>query len=280
MMYDIGNVILKIENVIDMQMLISLNEFEKESAKVDIVYRLHYVDVFPKSEEKIVYANSNLMVQKSLFGYRYIHFIEDRIFAITEENGNNFDIYLLKSIKEAKLHPYFLLSLLWIERIIVHKKEFLLHSAYVSYKEQGILFTAPSGGGKSTQAELWKVNKEADILNGDRSIVRKKDDKWMIYGTPYSGTSPYCVNITTPLNAIIILEKSMANQIERIGIKGFSKILAQTMINPWDKEMCNSIMELVKLVCEEIPIYKYSCRKDASAVEDLYRRLVEDGVLR
>lgn len=279
-MYDIGNVIFKIENIIDEQMIISLKEFDKKSSVADIEYQLHYVDAFPRCEAKIEYINSNLVVQKTLFGYRYIHFREEGIFAITEENGKTFDIYLLKSIQEAKLHSYFLLSLLWIERIIIHKKEFLLHSSYISYNGQGILFTAPSGGGKSTQAELWRENKNAKIINGDRSIVGKEDNRWMIYGIPYSGTSSYCENRNTPLNAIVILEKGKMNQLERIGLKGFSKIFSQTMINPWDKGMCNTIMELVGEACEDIPIYKYSCRKDVSAVDDLYRELIEDGVIR
>ncbi|WP_370839368.1 hypothetical protein [Intestinibacter bartlettii] len=35
-------------------------------------------------------------------------------------------------------------------------------------KDKGILFSAPSGTGKSTQADLWEKYENAEIINGDR----------------------------------------------------------------------------------------------------------------
>lgn len=186
---------------------------------------------------------------------------------------------MTKDALDTTFHRYFLPTLLGLERVLIYKNSFILHSSYISLDKQGILFTAPSGGGKSTQADLWMKYKKAEILNGDKNIVGKDNSNWYIYGTPFSGSSQYCVNRSTPLNAIIILEKGPENIVKRLDLKGFSKIFSQTTVNPWDQEFSAKIMDLIMRVCSEVPIYLYSCTKDESAVDDLYEVLVKDGVL-
>lgn len=175
--------------------------------------------------------------------------------------------------------PFFIPSLLCLERVLIEKETFVFHSSNINFKNQSILFTGNSGGGKSTQADLWAKYKDAEILNGDRNILGKEENQWFTYGTPFSGSSPYCVNKKNPLDAIIILEKGPINQIRRLDIQGFNQIFSQVTVNPWDKEFCNKIMDLIIQLCNEIPIYVYSCTKDESAVNYLYETLVKDGVI-
>lgn len=64
----------------------------------------------------------------------------------------------------------------------------VLHSSYiVTRQEQGILFSGPSGIGKSTQAALWQRYAGAEIVNGDRALVRP--DTGTVSGVFYAGTS-------------------------------------------------------------------------------------------
>ena len=46
-------------------------------------------------------------------------------------------------------------SLFALERRMLQKDSFILHSAYIRHRGRAILFSAPSGTGKSTQASLW-----------------------------------------------------------------------------------------------------------------------------
>ena len=64
----------------------------------------------------------------------------------------------------------------------------VLHSAYIITRQgQGILFSGPSGIGKSTQAALWQRYAGAEIVNGDRALVRP--DTGTVSGVFYAGTS-------------------------------------------------------------------------------------------
>ena len=46
------------------------------------------------------------------------------------------------------------------------KDSFILHASYVVRDGKALLFSAPSGTGKSTQAEFWHTRRGCDIING------------------------------------------------------------------------------------------------------------------
>lgn len=279
-MYRVGNVIFDILNVKNDNLIKGLADFRVASGVADIVYEIVYVDDF--SEFKIgdlIYGNESIAIERIDRGLRYYYLVDNSIYAIKDELGSHDYIYLCNDALDADFHRYFLPSLFCLERELINQQSFFFHSSYISYHNQAILFTAPSGGGKSTQADLWMQYKGAKILNGDRNTVGKEDASWFVYGTPFSGSSKYCVNKTTPLKAIIILEKGPVNMVKRLDIRGFNRVFSQVTVNTWDKDFCNRIMDLVMHLCNDVPVYIYSCKKDESAVEYLYNVLVKDGVI-
>ena len=56
-----------------------------------------------------------------------------------------------------------------------------LHSSYIIYHDKAILFTGPSGIGKTTQAELWRDYQGAEIINGDVTLIRKWDGRYCAF---------------------------------------------------------------------------------------------------
>ena len=106
-----------------------------------------------------------------------------------------------------------------METLFLRKNCLMLHAALIRWQGKGILFTAPSGTGKSTQAGLWEKYEEADILNGDRAAVRKdKNGCWQAYGLPYAGSSGIYRNEKAPVSAIIVLRQAYENRIQRLGM--------------------------------------------------------------
>lgn len=69
--------------------------------------------------------------------------------------------------------------------------QLVLHSSYVLPPNgKAVLFSGPSGIGKSTQAALWQRYAGADVINGDRTLIRTDD--LTANGVFYSGTSGIC----------------------------------------------------------------------------------------
>lgn len=278
-MYKIANVIFDIQNVKNDDMIKGLLDFYTTDSIPDITYKIKYVDDFSTFDIHDCFSLSqNLYIQKNDNFFTYYYVLENSIYAVVVEKNNLCIIYLPKEIISSSLHKYFLPSILGLERHIIKKDSFFLHSSSIVFQNHGILFTAPSGGGKSTQADLWMQYMDANIINGDRNTVGKENNKWYIYGTPFSGSSQYCINKKVKLSAIIILLKGNNNTLVRMNPKDFSKIFSQVTVNPWNKAFCDKIMNLVIELCNTIPVYVYTCVKDESAVLCLYNLLVKDGV--
>ena len=90
----------------------------------------------------------------------------------------------------------------------------VLHSAYiVTPAGEAILFSGPSGIGKSTQAALWERFAGARTVNGDRALVRPVERT--VGGVFYAGTSGICQNVTAPLRAVVLLGQAAENRVVR-----------------------------------------------------------------
>ena len=90
--------------------------------------------------------------------------------------------------------------------VLLTKGVLHLHSSFVLYKDKALVFTGPSGIGKTTQAELWRDYQGALIVNGDACLLRRMEDGWHAFGTPVHGSSPYCENREAPLSALVVLK--------------------------------------------------------------------------
>lgn len=96
---------------------------------------------------------------------------------------------------------------------------FVLHASYIVYNGEAILFSAPCNTGKSTQAELWRQFKNAEIINGDRCLLRldHKNGRVTAGGVHYCGTSRICRNVTAPVRAIVLLSQAKYNRVSAAG---------------------------------------------------------------
>ena len=149
----------------------------------------------------------------------------------------------------------------------------ILHSAYIVTQEgEGILFSGPSGAGKSTQAELWRQYAGAQVINGDRSLIRPADGT--AHGILYSGTSGICRNVSAPLRAIVLPVQAAENRLYALRPQErFVRLLNQCAYYPWAADSASRMTELVAQLMNTVPVYGMECRKDESAVRVLETQL-------
>ena len=77
----------------------------------------------------------------------------------------------------------------------------------------GYLFLGHSGAGKSTTARLWQAQPGVQLLSDDRIIIRKIDNRYHMYGTPWHGDAGVATAGSAPLTAIFLLEQAPHNQL-------------------------------------------------------------------
>jgi len=163
------------------------------------------------------------------------------------------------------------------ENPLLYYQAFLLHSSFISWQNNGILFTAPSGTGKSTQADLWKKYEDADIYNGDRTIIRKIEGKYYGFGSPYAGSSGIYRNESAPIKAIVVIEQGPDNVIRRLrGREAFLPLFRETLMNTWNKEYMEKMTDLLMDAACQIPVYHLSCRPDQDAVNTVKNEILQE----
>ena len=149
----------------------------------------------------------------------------------------------------------------------------ILHSAYIVTPEgEGILFSGPSGAGKSTQAELWRQYAGAQVMNGDRSLIRPADAA--VHGSLDSGAPGICRNVSAPLRAIVLPVQAAENRLYTLRPQEtFVRLLNQCAYYPWAADSAARMTELAAQLVGAVPVYAMECRKDESAVQALKTQL-------
>ncbi len=155
-----------------------------------------------------------------------------------------------------------------------------LHSSLVRRREgDAVLFTAPSGTGKSTQASLWERHAGAETLNGDRSILRQIDGVWTAFGSPFAGTSGIYRRESAPIRAIVVLRQAPENTIRRLGTaEAFRALYSESVLPRWNTEAHAEVIDLVTALAAALPVYLLACTPDERPVTLLQNTLEGDSL--
>lgn len=180
-------------------------------------------------------------------------------------------LYYPKDLWDHYATPLYCAHLIGIETVLLRKNAFLLHSSVVMLDGKAVLFFGPSGIGKSTQAQLWQEHLGAQILNGDRCVVMQKPDGFYGGGSPLAGNSGIYRQEHAPIAAIFLLEQADHCRVTKMGISALAPILEQTLLNSWDRDFMDRLMQLYQQLLAQIPVYKLSCTPDKAAVDLAYQ---------
>ena len=166
---------------------------------------------------------------------------------------------------------------LGFEGLLIRRDRVCFHAACIRTAWGGILFSGPSGIGKSTQAELWCRHRGAELVNGDRPVLHRRDDGFLAWGSPYAGSSRCHVNTSVPVKALVFLAQEPENRIRRLGAgEAFRRIYAGLTIHPWDREFMERAVALAAELAAAVPCYELGCVPDETAVACLEQRLEQD----
>ena len=152
----------------------------------------------------------------------------------------------------------------------------MLHASAVEYDGQVVCFSAPPGTGKSTHAEKWVRLFDVSILNDDKPALRRIDDVWKVYGTPWSGKEDLSQNRSAPLAAICFLFRGEENILEPLTpTQALPLLLSQTPFRLRREDM-ERLLTTADCLLRETKVFRLTCRNDDSAARFARDRLFPD----
>lgn len=153
-----------------------------------------------------------------------------------------------------------------------------MHASFVDLNGNGVLFTGPSGIGKTTQAELWAKHLGATVINGDKAFVRTDKKEVYGYGAPWSGSSPYCLNMKAVLKGIVVLLQSDKNSIKRLdSVEATVRVLPHVFMHHWDENCVEKVLTTFDNVLKNVPVWLLECRPDEEAVMITKQKIIDNN---
>lgn len=181
-------------------------------------------------------------------------------------------------VPEADWHwatgPNWLWHNMALPQLLTHFGALVLHGSFIEVDGKAIIFTAPSGTGKSTQAALWEKHRGAVVCNGDKTGLRIQDDILYAWGLPFCGTSNICRNVKLPVAAIVSLSQAPVNTVTRLPLAAAIQAVMQNVYaDRCVPEEWQQVMNLVLDVVAHVPVLHLACTPDERAVEVLENAL-------
>ncbi len=260
-----------------------LQEFHLETdlaQPADVEYR---ISVLPQNWTKqgrlVARATGTEIYELEEAFHRYYYWsVGDKqryvVLVVPKASVTHYEILLQEKDLSILLPRFRLAAFLSMEYVMMRYRAFQLHASVIEWQGRGILFSAPSGTGKSTQADLWNRFENAGIINGDRATLRRIGDQFMVYGSPYAGTSGIYRNVSVPVHAVVILSQGPENVIERLSVlEAFRKLYRECTVPMWNPSLSEQLLEEVLGFAEQVPAFHLSCRPDRGAVDVLKAEL-------
>ena len=206
---------------------------------------------------------------------------------ITQESQADFSVTItsddLKNIKERLLN----LGTSWVhddtplhnfKQIAIYEKiapllldhnSLLFHGSAIVFQENVYIFTGKSGTGKTTHCRWFTKNiKGSYYLNGDKPLLRFKENEVLACGTPWRGKENFGCNKTLPLKAICLIRRSKQNAMRRATSSEAVTFLLEQCLIPGELPSIRKTLTFVQRLIKKIDIYILECNisDEASAL--------------
>ena len=231
-------------------------------------------DEMPVPEGKMVFSSPGRLVFEtaegttSWIGPVHQSYADAHIWVRREKNTGT--ALFLRRVMGEQIGIRSVLNVLEPEHLAVAQGGFLLHGSCICHEGKAIVFTAPSGTGKSTQAELWRIHRGATVINGDRIMLRSGQYGWEAVGVPFCGSSGIRENRILPLAAVIFLSQAPVSTVAPLtGASAFRRIWEGCTLQTWNRQDVDRCARYVEALLGSVPVLHLACTPDISAVEAL-----------
>ncbi len=166
--------------------------------------------------------------------------------------------------------------LVFAERLI-YLGGMVLHGSCMALDGKAVIFSAPSGTGKSTHTGLWRqlYGDRVTVINDDKPAIRfNAQGQPIAYGTPWSGKTDLNCNVSAPLHALVFLQRASDNAIRRLSATEALLYMNRELSHPYhDEQLDQTLLDTALRLIQSVPVFLLSCTPDERAVETVRRAL-------
>lgn len=257
--------------------------FESTFEEADLYYTFH-TDRNPRLPDiQPVYRKPDILVFRQPSGLESRLLILPDLQAayayLEETDSRHTEIYFNPAYTSLLNTDTIFHSMLALEKHLFLRNSFVFHCAYLDFGGKGILFSGPSGIGKTTHTNLWcqYLPGKAQVLNGDKCLLSREGNTFYANGWPICGSSGICHNERREVHAVVLLQQAPDNRlIEEKKVLTFRRVLEQLTVNYWNRAFTDAAMSFTDSLVSTLPCFTYACNISREAVDVLYKQLKTD----
>ena len=152
---------------------------------------------------------------------------------------------------------------------------FLMHAAVVAVDGEAYIFAAPSGTGKTTHIRLWLdlFGDRAQVVNGDKPLIRVEKEGVYACGTPWQGKERLGCNIMLPVRGVCFLEQNPQNSIRRLTMSEAGRRIFQQVLIPKKEPCFDCLWSLLERMMTTVGFYLLQCNREPAAAQLSYETM-------
>ena len=165
-----------------------------------------------------------------------------------------------------------------VSESLVDHNVLLMHGSAISLDGNAVIFTAPSGTGKSTHSKIWKkiFNDRVEYINDDKPFLKFVDEGIYVFGSPWNGKHKLGKNTHAPLKAIVWIKRGDINSIKKLD-DPFELLLTQ-VYRPEDRFALLKMLDLMGRLIDDIPFYELYCNMEDEAAMVSYQGIFGEQI--
>jgi len=181
-------------------------------------------------------------------------------------------LYLMKTMNGLAEIEYVYTGIFFMELCLYHGIQ-SIHGSAITCNEQAVIFSGPSGVGKSTLVSHWKrLDSSIQIINDDKPLLSINHDI-QVSGSPWSGKTKMNKNITLPLHSIVFLEQGLSNQVRQLSNPEKVLFVMKNINRPRQDDLWNKTQEVLEKLIDEIPMYLASITNSIEAAMSIKEKI-------
>ena len=197
-----------------------------------------------------------------------------------DQDYKEVDIIMSPDYKDRLPEIEYLTTAMFFFEMAIREGKYPLHGSAINYHGEAIIFSAPSGIGKSTHASLWMTYLEGVIpINDDKPILSFIGDKLYASGTPWSGKTDLTNNLNLPVKAIVFLSQGRDPKI--LSMSSSEKIVAllKNGFRSREENTQDTVLRFIhQILSTNVDITGYETNVSASAFKTIYDFLYQEDV--
>lgn len=269
-LFKTGGIVLRIETPEKLDVKEPYSLFVCDDERYDVSVRFQYTDKIEPVCGSPIKETDSVDVYSDIDAFFFYYHVtgEKQYYAVrtvSKDNMKHHDVFI-PEIYRGKIWTRLVFSLINFDDIASLFNASVFHASFIAYQGRAILFTAPCGTGKSTQAALWEKHQGAETINGDKVLIYEDNGSFFAAGLPFSGSSDICKNRILPVKAIVRLSQAKENTLTRLtGINAYKAVFEGCYHSKWSSDFNKKTADVASGFAVGVPVYHLACLPDESA---------------